>query len=654
MLIDINWNQNVQGYRTTCQPATCGAKPSDIKGEIDAGRPVIAVVTKLLHNASPEYWYDPSIASVYHAFPVFGYKEDPNEITEYGPRLKLLCYDTWHEDSWTGTSYRIIDFPTPTEAHCQFASGATVSLIHYSACTDDGKWWRLMGFTFLHINDNSRCPLSLGTSDSPSGTYSSNVSISLHLPSNSRVHFTADGRDPNPKSPYVPLDSSGDGTLRIYTDCSLKLRTYRDATDSWNGYLASAVTQRDYTISSPGADLKAGSNGNGVIAGPLVVTAGTGPLGSDICYVEEQDRLCGIRVQTSNTVTTGDLVTVSGTLGTDSDGERVIASATVQSLGATTPTQPYGVVNGAVGGAAFNYNSTTWAGQQGITGRKGLNNIGLLVKTTGLVSNSDDEAKTFDIDDGSPLGPVKVAVPSAVTVPADGHSVTVTGVSSCEKPSNDVLPVVRCRCVDDIIDYGECQTCGSSMQSPVMSPPEEPEVPATGTVAWALDQSDNTTVTVKACSVTSCSSSGLAITDGWGTFPSILVPGNWAVDEWSTVDVTGVLTTLPDGTRAITATQVLVYTDSNGRPFTFPMPWRNGRTSRRQAGCCCNRSSRSGRGIISGPLFGRNASGYDEPTIRPESQKLPCTMPPTTGTPSTTSGQATTSNDPPYVVTSRW
>lgn len=325
--------------------------------------------------------------------------------------------------------------------------------------------------------------------------------------------------------------------------------------------------------------VKQKQNGASVTTSSLIATVGTGVLGTDICYVQSQDRVTGIRVQTSSTVTQGDLVSVSGTLATNADGEKMIDSATVRSLGAGTPAKPLEVVNRDLGGGAWKYDSGTGAGQQGMTGRVGLNNTGLLVRTTGCVSDSDDTAKTFDIDDGSFRGPIKVTAPSTVTVPEDGRYVGVTGISSCESQSGDIVPVLRTRAQADIRDYGECSLSdgGSRGSASAPSQPQEPIAAPTDTVAWALTQPDNTSVALKASTVLSSSESGLAISDGWaGRSGTIQVQGNWAIAKWSTVDVTGILSTLSGGGRSITATQVLVYTDSSGKALSFPVPMRDG------------------------------------------------------------------------------
>jgi uncharacterized protein (TIGR03790 family) len=329
--------------------------------------------------------------------------------------------------------------------------------------------------------------------------------------------------------------------------------------------------------------VKRKNDGVCVTTSPVVATVASGVVGANLCYVQSQDRVTGIRVQTADTVTEGDLVCVTGTLSTNANGERTITSATVRSLGAGTSAKPLEVVNRALGGGGWNYSLTTGAGQQGMTGRAGLNNIGLLLRTTGCVSDSDSNAKTLNIDDGSLLGPIKVAAPSTVTVPADGTYVGVTGVSSCEVQSGDIVPVLLTRRQDDIREYGECEACdsGSRGNAPTRPQPEEPIGGPTDTVAWALGQGDGTTVTVKACGVLESSGSGLVIRDGWiSGAASIRVSGSWAVGVWSTVDVTGTITMLSDGTRAIMAAQVLVYTDPNGKPFTFPIPWLRGSAGR--------------------------------------------------------------------------
>jgi hypothetical protein len=101
-----------------------------------------------------------------------------------------------------------------------------------------------------------------------------------------------------------------------------------------------------------------------------------------------------------------------------------------------TGLDPLVMTNKALGGG--DYEAALGFGQQGVLGGVGLNNIGLLVKTTGWVTEKDTSASPawFRIDDGSGVG-VKVFG----SVPSGTPYVTVTGISSCEKPGpgSDVL-----------------------------------------------------------------------------------------------------------------------------------------------------------------------------------------------------------------------
>lgn len=398
------------------------------------------------------------------------------------------------------------------------------------------------------------------------------------------THVRYDGKDPTPDSPYVELNTStgiGTSTIHIDGNCTLKFRTYHDASAP-DGYVASSIVERTYEVSSPNLDLKSYADGASVATGPFVVTAGTdvfGVNGSErYCYVEDQDRLRGIRLQVSvsTSVTEGDLVSVVGTLSTNAAGERVLSLGAVNVVGSTDPILPLAMPNRSLGGGDWNYDDQTGEGQRGVTGGTGLNNIGLLVRTTGCVCESD--TSTFSITDGS--GDAIIAMtPSGVTPPQEGY-VGVTGVCSRQSDgSGGFRPVLLVRTADDTVEYGDCECSAGDAQSgaPIGTRPEAPVVIATDMVAWALAQTDGTTVTVKACSVLDSSENGLSISDGWtASTATIRVQGYWAINKWATVDVTGVVATLAGGVRAITPTQILVYTDSRGRPFEFPVPfWRD-------------------------------------------------------------------------------
>ena len=88
------------------------------------------------------------------------------------------------------------------------------------------------------------------------------------------------------------------------------------------------------------------------------------------------------------------------------------------------------------------------AGQQGIIGASGLNNIGLLICTWGQVTSTG--AGYFVIDDGSEVD-VKCVVPAGVTPPSIGDYVGVTGISSCEMTGDDLYRLLRVRAQEDIV-----------------------------------------------------------------------------------------------------------------------------------------------------------------------------------------------------------
>ena len=117
-------------------------------------------------------------------------------------------------------------------------------------------------------------------------------------------------------------------------------------------------------------------------------------------------------------------------------GERYINVFSV-SVGASTTIGPLGMTNKSIGGADFSIPPT---GQPGVSGGIGLNNIGLLVRTTGLVSGGDVTAKTFNLNDGSSVNLKAVASDG---IPADGSYVVVTGIVSCEKLGPEAKPLLR-------------------------------------------------------------------------------------------------------------------------------------------------------------------------------------------------------------------
>lgn len=151
-------------------------------------------------------------------------------------------------------------------------------------------------------------------------------------------------------------------------------------------------------------------------------------------YVEDPDRGGGMQILTEWNPTPGDLVTVTGRTWLV-DGERVLdwASGSSSPGGADRIPEPLFMNAPNLGGRDFFWvQNGENCGQQGISGSKSINNVGLLVRLAGRVTYSD--ATCCYVDDGSRLddgsGHLGVKVWGAGAPPIDAM-VVVTGVSSC-------------------------------------------------------------------------------------------------------------------------------------------------------------------------------------------------------------------------------
>lgn len=145
-------------------------------------------------------------------------------------------------------------------------------------------------------------------------------------------------------------------------------------------------------------------------------------------YVEQEDRASGIRIAGSGFLV-GQKVAASGLIQTTADGERYVQADTITPNG-TGSISPVAMSNKSLGGASV-------TGQQGVVGGVGLNNIGLLITTTGRVTSVG--SGYFYIDDGSAvtdgLGQGVRVIAAGLTLPTVGQRAIVTGISSCVRTS---------------------------------------------------------------------------------------------------------------------------------------------------------------------------------------------------------------------------
>ena len=143
-------------------------------------------------------------------------------------------------------------------------------------------------------------------------------------------------------------------------------------------------------------------------------------------YVENEARTSAIQVDSTQSVSEGDIVTVLGNLG-KTGHERSLAALGVTVTGHRTPIlAPFALKNASVGGAD--------KGQVPGSGGIGLNNVGMLVRMTGTILNPDPGGAFFYISDGSSTEGIKVKLTggkTSISIPT-GEFFTVTGISSLD------------------------------------------------------------------------------------------------------------------------------------------------------------------------------------------------------------------------------
>ena len=172
----------------------------------------------------------------------------------------------------------------------------------------------------------------------------------------------------------------------------------------------------------------------------------------DSFYLEADDRSSGIRVERpAHGLSVGMRAEVTGTVKTNADGERYVEALWATKNG-TGWVDPLGMNRKLLGGADFLFNGSTGAGQQGVLDGFGLNNIGLLVRLWGRVTEVEPASPPtwFTLDDGTGPG-VKCVIPSDVTISPAWQLISVTGISSCEKVAEELHRLLRVRQQADIV-----------------------------------------------------------------------------------------------------------------------------------------------------------------------------------------------------------
>lgn len=218
-------------------------------------------------------------------------------------------------------------------------------------------------------------------------------------------------------------------------------------TDLTSSYSNTNACIKAYSIyvnpTIPIADAKRLPNGGD----PIFLSGGivTGVFGSTF-YVQNADCSTGIGVYKSgHGMTVGMKADVLGTPSTNTSGEKYINATSVVQNG-NGSVEPLLLTNQYVGGADWEYDPATGAGQKGVKDAIDLNNIGLLVCTSGKVTYVG--IGYFYLDDGSKAQDtsqykgVKVSA-TGLTLPPLNKYVKVTGVSSCSKTGSDLYRLLR-------------------------------------------------------------------------------------------------------------------------------------------------------------------------------------------------------------------
>ncbi|MCE5200021.1 MAG: hypothetical protein ABFD54_15490 [Armatimonadota bacterium] len=162
---------------------------------------------------------------------------------------------------------------------------------------------------------------------------------------------------------------------------------------------------------------------------------------SDYIYVSSADGLTGIRVNTPPNWNWGEgfSMTIVGVMSHDPiTNERVIdvTNGSAQGVWTSATIPVHFMTNKTLGGTANDL-----IGQPGISDGVGLNNIGLLIKTTGRVSNPSGSTTDFTLADGSGA---KVNVKCiGATAPADNAYVSVIGIISLNASGERLVLINR-------------------------------------------------------------------------------------------------------------------------------------------------------------------------------------------------------------------
>jgi hypothetical protein len=190
------------------------------------------------------------------------------------------------------------------------------------------------------------------------------------------------------------------------------------------------------------AEARMMSDGSVVRLSDVVISAKTGAVGPGFFYIEQTDRVAGIRVIGTTEIAEGTKVNVVGTV-TNVGVERAVVLEDIEEVASASVPEPLEMVTRSIGGAS---NPPV----NGVTDGVGLNNVGLLVRVAGQVVGSS--GSEFVISDGGNAEGLICRVGPGMTVPTSGF-VGVTGIVSLEEINGVRKPVLLVTKQQDIRSF---------------------------------------------------------------------------------------------------------------------------------------------------------------------------------------------------------
>ena len=324
--------------------------------------------------------------------------------------------------------------PVPIEGPIAgYSSTATAAAGHSfvsSRCYGINLPWKDMTTLIANTDVCVKAFVSLGTvatptfvqvfpSDCGAAYYICQVAIGCATPG-AVIHYTTNGSEPTLSDPSVTPGS----VVTFDQTCTLKAKAWKES------YTPSAVASATYDVYT-GMGIGALKSEHDLTACAGVHRCIVSLTFPDFLYVQEEDRSAGIRVEwDAHGQTVGSRISLLGTLMTNSDDERYIELAAACPAGTGTAV-PLTMVGRALGGGDW----CPWqfpfkGGQHGVLGGFGLNNIGLLIRTWGKVTETDETGFLMDMGAGRLAA---VEAHNSWAVPQAGSLVMVTGACSCLK-----------------------------------------------------------------------------------------------------------------------------------------------------------------------------------------------------------------------------